>query len=110
MPGRDRHGQLRLDMGAPLGMEAEGPREGGAQPAGRHAEGSDIAPGQVENTVHFPPQARSAGASNSRAIFSETATPRRNRPIENGASGVGVAPSRIISESTAPTPGPSWKP
>ena len=76
MPGRDCHGQLRLDMGAPLGMEAEGAREGGAQPAGRHAEGSDIAPGQVENTVHFPPQApRSAGASNSRAIFSETATP-----------------------------------
>jgi len=60
---------------ASLGMEAERPREGGAQPAGRHAEGSDIAPGQVENTVHFPPQARSAGASNSRAIFSETATP-----------------------------------
>jgi hypothetical protein len=52
MPGRDGHGQLRLDMGAALGMEAKRAREGGAQPAGRHAEGSDIAPGQVENTVH----------------------------------------------------------
>ena len=108
VPRSDRHRELRLHARAPVGMDPERPLERLTGHRRGKVERCDVRAGEKEDVVRGRAHGRArAGASNSRAILSDTSMLPAKRAIENGASGVRVPPSTISSASTAPTPGPS---